>query len=107
TMTGTCEPQFSRDGRIVVALGDELTTYQVDTAREYRTFAHVSSEPITYTRASIHRDGRLLALGTSRGVALWDLVRGTELAFLPIGLAWHSMFEPSGDLLTSGVTGVQ
>jgi WD40 repeat protein/tetratricopeptide (TPR) repeat protein len=107
TMTGTCEPQFSRDGRLVVALGDELTTYQVDPAREYRTLAHVSREPITYTRASIHRDGRLLALGTSRGVALWDLARGTELAFLPIGQAWHSVFEPSGDLLTSAVTGVQ
>ena len=38
---------------------------------------------------------------------LWDLARGTELAFLPIGNAWHLMFEPSGDLITSGAMGVQ
>ena len=58
-------------------------------------------------RASIRHDGRVLAVGTDRGVVLWDLARGTELAFLPIGNAWHLMFEPSGDLLTSGSIGVQ
>jgi hypothetical protein len=40
-------------------------------------------------------------------VVLWDLARGTELAFLRIGLAWHLRFEPSGDLLTSGSLGVR
>jgi WD40 repeat protein/tetratricopeptide (TPR) repeat protein len=107
TTTGMTEPEFSRDGRIVVALGDELTTYQVDPVPEYRTFAHVSSQSINYARASIHRDGRLLAVGTSRGVALWDLAHGTELGFLPIGQAWHLLFEASGELLTSGLSGVQ
>ena len=58
-------------------------------------------------RPSIRHDGRVLAVGTDRGVVLWDLARGTELAFLPIGNAWHLMFEPSGDLLTSGSIGVQ
>ncbi len=58
-------------------------------------------------RPSIRRDGRVLAVGTSRGVALWDLARGAELAFLPIGNAWHVMFEASGDLLTSGSIGVR
>ena len=109
TMSGssTIESQFSRDGHIVLALGDELTTYQVDPAREYRTFAHVSNEPIGYQCAPIRHDGRLLAVGTTRGVALWDLARGTELGFLTIGLAWNSMFEASGDLLTSGAVGVR
>ena len=46
----------------------------------------------------------MLAVGTDRGVVLWDLARGTELAFLPIGNAWHLMFEASGDLITSGAT---
>ncbi len=45
-------------------------------------------------------------VGTDQGVALWDLARGTELTFLPIGHAWHLTFEPSGDLLTSGSLGV-
>ncbi len=49
----------------------------------------------------------MLAVGTDQGVVLWDLARGTELAFLPIGNAWHLMFEPSGDLITSGSIGVQ
>ena len=54
----------------------------------------------------VRPDGRLLAVGRT-GVVLWDLARGTELAFLPIGNAWHVMFEPSGDLITSGDAGVQ
>ena len=37
---------------------------------------------------------------------LWDLARGTELALLKIGLAWHSTFDVSGDLLTNGQAGV-
>jgi tetratricopeptide (TPR) repeat protein len=84
-----------------------LTEYQVDPALEYRTFAHVSAEPIQYLRAAIRHDGSVLAAGTSRGVALCDLARGTELGFLTIGPAVHLLFEASGDLLTSGSTGVQ
>jgi len=99
--------QFSQDGRIVVLLEDTLTTYKVDPALEYRTFAHASREPLDYARPSVRHDGRVLALGTDQGAVLWDLARGTELAFLPIGNAWHLMFEPSGDLITSGSMGVQ
>ena len=106
TLAGIIAPEFSRDGRIVVSLEDKLTQYQVDPALEYRTFAHAVSEPSPYARASIHRDGRVLAVGTSRGVALWELARGTELAFLPIGSASHLLFEESGELLTSGVIGM-
>ena len=107
SLTGGSGPEFSRDGRIVVSLEDGLTTYQVDPALEYRTFAHASRERMDYMRPSIRHDGRLLAVGTNQGVILWDLAHGTELAFLPIGNAWHLMFEPSGDLITSGSAGVQ
>jgi eukaryotic-like serine/threonine-protein kinase len=100
-------PEFSQDGRIVISLEDKLTTYQVDPALEYRTFAHASRERMNYARPSVRHDGRVLALGTAQGAVLWDLARGTELAFLPIGNAWHLMFEPSGDLITSGSIGVQ
>jgi eukaryotic-like serine/threonine-protein kinase len=104
---GSRSEGFSRDGRIVLHCEGKLTTYQVDPALEYRTFAHASSETIEYARPSIRRDGRLLAVGTNRGAAVWDLARGTELAFLPIGNACHLMFEASGDLLTNGPEGVQ
>ncbi len=106
-MTGNSSREFSRDGQIIAWLEDKLIPYRVDPALEYRTFTHACSAPIDYARPSIRYDGRLLAVGTKRGVVLWDLERGTELAFLPIGLAWHIMFEPSGDLLTSGWCGVQ
>jgi eukaryotic-like serine/threonine-protein kinase len=97
---------FSRDGRIVVWRDDQLTTYQVDPALEYRTLAHAASQPIGYTRASIRHDGRILAVGTELGVVLWDLARGRELGVLGIGDARHSLFEESGDLLTTGSLGV-
>jgi hypothetical protein len=81
--------------------------YQVDPAREYSTFAHQSDQKLEYARPSIRRDGRLLAVGTNGGVFLVDLARGKELEFLPIGVAWHIMFEPNGDLLTNGTLGFQ
>ncbi len=107
SLSGGRGPEFSRDGRIVVSLEDKLTTYQVDPALEYRTLAHASRERMDYHRPSIRQDGRLLAVGTDRGVILWDLPRDTELAFLPVGDVWGLMFEPSGDLITSGSAGVQ
>jgi WD40 repeat protein len=109
TLTDRSESEFGQDGRTVVSLEDELIMYQVDPALEYRTFAHALGETINYWGASIRYDGRVLAVGTDRGVALWDLACGTELAFLPIGLTWYALFEPSGDLLTlvSGSPGVK
>ena len=83
-----------------------MTTYQVDPALEYRTLARAATPPLNYARVSVHRSGRLLALGTARGVVLWDLAKGKELAFLPIGLAWHTTFAPSGDLFTNGSLGL-
>jgi serine/threonine protein kinase/WD40 repeat protein/tetratricopeptide (TPR) repeat protein len=99
-------PEFSQDGRIVVRLEDQLIAYQVNPALEYRTLAHASREPVNYGRPSVRHDGRLLAVGTDSGAVLWDLARGTELAFLPIANARQVMFEPSGDLITSGSMGV-
>jgi eukaryotic-like serine/threonine-protein kinase len=97
--------QFSRDGRVTILVEDQLITYDVDPALEYRSFVRASDLPLAPMRASIRRDGRLVALGTDRGVVLWDLASGREVAYLPIGLAWHLMFEASGDLLTSGSSG--
>ena len=60
----------------------------------------LSASRLRYCSPSIRHDGRVLAVGTDRGVVLWDLARGTELAFLPIGRTAHVLFEASGDLLT-------
>jgi serine/threonine protein kinase/WD40 repeat protein len=98
--------EFSSDGRIVVRLEHTLAAYSVDPAREYRTFAHAFPEEGDYAMVSVRHDGRILSLGTVEGIVLWDLARGTELAFLPIGNVWNQMFEPSGDLITAGDQGV-
>jgi tetratricopeptide (TPR) repeat protein len=106
SLTAAPWPAFSHDGRIVASVEDTLATYRVDPALEYRSFAHASARLIRYGIASIRRDGRVLAVGTTQGVALWDLARGVELAFLPIGYAANIKIEASGDLLTSGSIGV-
>ncbi len=106
-MAGDGRAQVSEDGQIVILQGDKLRTYQIVPALEYRTFAFASREPAQYERPSVRRDGRLLAVGTDQGVALWDLVHGTELAFLQIGYAKHTMVDPSGDLIVSGPLGVR
>ncbi len=100
TTNGFLGTEFSRDGRIIAMHDDDVTTYEVDPALDYRTFAHAFGELTTYWSASIRRDGRVLAVGTQGGVALWDLARGTELPFLPTGRSTHVLFEASGDLLT-------
>jgi WD40 repeat protein len=105
-LPGATNHLFGRDGRIVVSFEHRLTTYRVDPALEYRTFAPAGHEAHEYGEVAIRSDGRVLALGTNRGVALWDLARVRELAFLPIGDAQSVLFEASGDLLTGGTSGV-
>ena len=58
-------------------------------------------------RVSLHRDGRLLAAGTTTGFGLWDLASGCELDYIPMPFG-HSpvLFETSGALLTLGATGL-
>ena len=83
-----------------------MTTYQVDPALEYRTFAHASASRSIIGRAVDPPRRPGAGRGHEPGVVLWDLAHGAELAFLPIGIAWQLMFEASGDLLTSGSIGV-
>jgi eukaryotic-like serine/threonine-protein kinase len=106
SLTGaSASRDFSHDGRIVLEYEDKLTTYQVDPALEYRTLAHATSVPNQYGHPSIRHDGRILVVGSDRGVVLWDLARGAELGFLGIGYARVCLFEESGDLLTTGDLG--
>jgi WD40 repeat protein len=59
-----------------------------------------------YYAPAISPDGRLLAVGMGDGVGFWDLAGGKPLAFLPLGVNYCVLFEPSGPLLTSGPKGV-
>ena len=66
----------------------------------------LSSQPIEYGRPSIRHDGRLLAVGTDRGVVIWDLARAQSSVSCRSGLRGTRLFEASGDLLTNGDLGV-
>jgi eukaryotic-like serine/threonine-protein kinase len=97
--SGNNSPEFSQ-GRIINSVDDDLITYQVEPALEYRTFAHAFGGQCHYYGPSIRHDGRVLAMGSDHGVVLWDLASGVELSFLPIGRTWSVLFDASGDLLT-------
>ena len=86
--------------------GNELRVCKVDPAVEYTSLVYAAKESLNHGRPSVHRDGRILAVGTDLGIELWDLARKVELGFLAIGNAWHSAFEPSGDLITNGDVGI-
>jgi hypothetical protein len=60
-----------------------------------------------YRRSSVHRDGRLLAVGSSQGVSLFDLANGLDVGHLDIGFSLTAQFDPAtGDLLTHGSLGL-
>ncbi len=99
SLTGYGALMCSRDNRIPIWIGSQANFWQIDAAIEYRTLAYASGTP------PIRRDGRIVAANTDRGVVLWDLADGAELAFLPIGHC-ASIFEASGDLLTNSPAGV-
>jgi WD40 repeat protein len=82
-------PEFSQDGRIVISGENQFTTYEVDPALVYRSFAHPANRRFILIKASIRRDGRLLAVGTDGGVLFWDPASGRELPYLAIGNAPH------------------
>jgi serine/threonine protein kinase/WD40 repeat protein/tetratricopeptide (TPR) repeat protein len=98
--------EFCNDGRLMLGINGVWTECRVNSAREYRTLTRASGIPLYYKRPSIRHDGRILAVGVNTGVVLWDLADGAELGFLPIDNAWNLLFEPSGDLITSGLAGV-
>jgi WD40 repeat protein len=60
-----------------------------------------------YRRPSVHRDGRLLAVGSSDGVSLFDLAGGCDVGHLDLGSNLTVQFDPAtGDLLTFGALGL-
>ncbi len=98
---------FSQDDRTVVWRGPVEHLPGRSGPRVPDVGSRVRRVRTHYELASIRHDGRMLAVGTDRGVVLWDLARGTELRFLPIGVCRHLLFEASGDLIASGPFGVQ
>jgi WD40 repeat protein len=102
-------PRFSPDDRYVSVdiRGSSLGLWEISACPEYQTLIRTAAPmqgPDYY--ASIHRDGRLLAVGMTGGVGLWDLANGRELTFLELPGIQTATFEPSGALLTNGASGL-
>jgi hypothetical protein len=80
--------------------------------REFCTVVHhANSIASAYTDdesvyCQLDRDGRLLAIPTADGIAVLDVVRGEEVALLPLGNSEPIGLEPPGAILTRGSTGV-
>ncbi len=63
-------------------------------------------KPTRWRGASVHREGRLLAVGSDNGVSLFDLATGWNVAQLPVGDAtFPSFIAETGELLTYGEEG--
>jgi Tfp pilus assembly protein PilF len=78
-----------------VAEGRELGTLVREPARRQENVCH----------SALHPAGRLLAVAMTDGVGLWDLDHDAAAASLPIGYTQSLLFEPSGDLVTTGQAG--
>ena len=85
-----------------------LGVWRVGAGLEYRTLTRTGAPPPEgYYGAAVHPGGRLLAVGTGNGFALWDLDTGAEAAqFTEAGERLNYLaFDPAGDLLTHGLAG--
>jgi WD40 repeat protein len=104
---GCSTPAFGPDQRICMVAGNDhrVGIWQVVSGQEFRSLArreyHDACGDLT-----IHPGGRLLAVGMEDGVELWDLASGRDVGHLPIGTTRHLLFDPSGDLITRGTSGV-
>jgi len=100
--------RFSPDGRRLACSlqGTKLRLWNVAAGREYRSLL-VTQEFPGCEQAAISPDGCLLATGSPKGFALWDLTRGKELAHLPnLGRCHGVLFEATGAIVTNSPVGV-
>jgi eukaryotic-like serine/threonine-protein kinase len=100
--------RFSSDDRLLAAgvSGKKLQVWEIVHPQGYRT---VAREPSlgrgAYHRCAVSPRNQLMAAGMTDGVAFWNLATGAPLGFIPLG-GTEVLFEPSGELLTSGDAGM-
>ena len=101
---------FSNDGRwagVVAAPNQPAQLWGVVPSREYFTFVNTFGEGENFFyEGDISPDGRLLAIGGTGGVRLWEVASGREIASLPMASTTTAMFRANGsELLTCGPSG--
>lgn len=97
---------FSADGhRVVLWDRSHVQVCRVSASSEYRTLL---PEDNAQKSAAFDPSGRLLAAAGQDGVRLWDVSNFRLLARLPLGDTYWVAFHPAtGDLVTSGASGLQ
>jgi WD40 repeat protein len=109
---GTAFLRVSSDDRVAAMHSSDQTRLQVlrlHAGLEYRTIGPGGSRvrDIAYDNPKVHPGGRLLAAVAEDGsVRLIDLATGREVTALPAPNECPLLWEPSGDLLTYGTSGV-
>ncbi len=97
---------FSEDGRwsgVIRTTNDQAQLWGVVQSQEYHTFVGTLGDNQSwFTEGDISPDGRLLSLGASDGVRLWDVARGCEVARLAMSLTTGAFRANGRELLTCG-----
>ena len=99
---------FRKDDRQlgVYRLGTQLQTWEINAAEAYRVLIDPAGVSDEITEIDFSRKAEILAVGTSRGMLLWDTVNARRLDRLPSAPINSARFHPqSGDLLTCSSDG--
>jgi serine/threonine protein kinase/WD40 repeat protein/Flp pilus assembly protein TadD len=104
---GGCLGFPAKDRRLAVWNGPRMALSEVADVRAYRTLVRSPAlSKAIYREPAVSPDGRLLAVGMSDGVGLWDLRSGNQRAFFQPPDVPHLLFEPSGALLANSTAGL-
>jgi serine/threonine protein kinase/WD40 repeat protein len=101
--------RFSPDDRLLAGGidGPKLRVWEITPACGYHTLVR---DPVlgkgAYRACATSPRDRLLAVGMTDGVGLWDLTSGRPLPFLPTGFTRYPLFDASGALLTNSPGGL-
>jgi eukaryotic-like serine/threonine-protein kinase len=112
---GGVELCFSHDDGLVglAATSHGLRFFRFQSGREFCTVVHRDNSTESgypsddNCNCQLDRDGRLLAIPAADGVAVMDVIRGEEVAMLPLGDNLPIGVDPNGAVLTHGTAGAQ
>jgi WD40 repeat protein len=108
---GTCL-QFNATGTLAAAsaIPPQLRMFRYRSGLEFRTLipgrGPGMGDVLTWWHMPLDPRGRLLAVAVKDGISLLDIARGEDFALLPAVYNAPVAFEPSGALLTNGVSGL-